>query len=44
LNIALLRVFLERRDEGPRHGSCGLAGDVGVRSVNRTLVSIVLRL
>ena len=32
LDIALLRVFLERGDEGPGHGACGLAGDVGVLS------------
>ena len=33
LDVALLRVLLERRDEGPRHGARGLRSDrsVGTR-------------
>ena len=33
LYVALLRVLLERRHEGVRHGTCGIACDVGVRPV-----------
>jgi hypothetical protein len=34
LHVALLRVLLERRDEGPRHGSGRLRGDCGVGSAS----------
>lgn len=33
LHVALLRILLQRSDEGPRHGARGLAGDVGILSV-----------
>lgn len=33
LYIALLWVLLERTDEGPGHGACGLTGDLGIGPV-----------
>ncbi len=33
LDVALLRVLLERGDECPGHGAGGLAGDLGVLAV-----------
>lgn len=34
LDVALLPVLLERRDEGPRHGTRGLRCDGGVGAVH----------
>lgn len=41
LDVALLRVLLQRRDEGPGHGSCGLAGDLCVLPISEK--SLVIR-
>lgn len=38
-DVALLWVLLERGDECPGHGACGLAGDLGVLSVGELDVS-----
>jgi len=38
LHVALLRLFLECRDEGPRHGSGSLRRDGGVGPVCDALV------
>lgn len=35
LHVALLRVLLQSRDEGPRHGTSRLVGDGGIRSVEK---------
>ncbi len=41
-HVALLRVLLERGDEGPGHGARGLAGDLRVLSVVNLIVSVCL--
>jgi hypothetical protein len=43
LDVALLRVLLERRDKGPRHGARGLGCDGGVGSILGDDVSADLR-
>ena len=36
LHVALLRILLQGGNEGPRHGACGLAGNVRVLSAQRS--------
>jgi hypothetical protein len=42
-HIALLRVLLESRDEGPRHGACGLSCNVRVLPVREETLAYDLR-
>lgn len=39
LHVALLRVLLQRRDEGPRHGTRRLAGDIRILRRLRVLAA-----
>ena len=42
LDVALLRVLLQRCDKGPGHGTRGLAGDLGILPVSQNSSVITL--